>query len=93
VVAVVDYVRVPGRPPVGIIAAIFDLEAIHTFSDQIGDAQGIDLTITDRNGVVLSEGSDRGLISISEDPRVARAAAGGTGSMEHTPASADGSRG
>ena len=93
VVAVVDYVRVPGGAPVAIIAAIFDLEAIQTFGDEISDAQGIDLTITDRNGIVLSEGRDQGLLSIREDPRVVRAAAGDSGSMEHTPAPVGGEAG
>ncbi len=68
VVAIVDYLRVPGGEPVGIIAAIFDLDAILTFSEEIGSAQGIDLTVTDREGVLISEGGDSGLVSLSEDP-------------------------
>ncbi len=85
VVAVADYVRGPSGVPVGIIAAIFTVDAIQSFSTHIAEAQGVSLLVTDRAGTLLSAGGHHGLLSAATDPRVRAALAGRSGLADYTP--------
>ncbi len=93
VVAVADYIPGPGGRPVGILAAIYSLDAIRSFADDIARAQGISLTVTDRAGTLLSAGGQNGLASLAADPRVKRALAGRSGLLQDSPLLASGRRG
>ncbi len=79
VVAVADYVRAPDGRPVGVLAAIYSLDAIRSYADQIARAQGIELQVTDQRGTLLSAGGGQGLVSLRADPRVAGALGGARG--------------
>ena len=93
VVGVADHILGPGGRPVGILIAIYSLDAIRGFADQIARAQGISLTITDRAGTLLSAGGGHGLASLSGDPRVAGALAGRSGLLQVSPLLGAGRRG
>lgn len=96
VVAAAAMVRVaggadPGRP-LGILAVVYTLDAIRGFADDLAQAQGVQLTITDQRGTVLvgrTSTPDAGaLTSAAADPRVRQALAGRSGSTRS--ATADG---
>jgi PAS domain S-box-containing protein len=54
VVAVATAIRQPGTGRVlAILAVVYDLETIQGFSDELSDAQGVSLQITDQRGVVV----------------------------------------
>jgi len=93
VVAVADYILGPAGRPVGILAAIYSLDAIRLFAADIARAQGISLTVTDRAGTLLSAGGQHGLASLAADPRVNRALAGHSGLLQDSPLLASGGRG
>jgi PAS domain S-box-containing protein len=87
VVASAVTVRVPSGDglgkPLGIIAAVYTVDAIRAFSAQVAEAQGIGLTITDGRGTVVARpaGDNAGavLLSAATDPRVRAALAGRSG--------------
>ena len=79
VVAAVDYVRTPSGEPVGIIAAIYSLDAIRAYATDLAEAQGIELQVTDQRGTLLSNGGAQGLVSAAGDHRVADALLGNSG--------------
>ncbi|MEO6203826.1 MAG: response regulator [Mycobacteriales bacterium] len=79
VVAVADYVRASDGRPVGVLAAIYSLDAIRSYADQIARAQGIALQVTDQRGTLLSAGGGQGLVSLKSDPHVASALRGTPG--------------
>lgn len=82
VVAVASVVRDPDTgQTVGILAALYDLQALQVFSDQLADAQGVSLRITDQRGIVVAApGADgRALVSATEEAGVVRALAGTAG--------------
>jgi len=93
VVAVADHILGPAGRPVGVLAAIYSLDAIQAFAAQIARAQGISLTVTDRAGTLLSAGGQHGLASLAADPRVTRALAGRSGLLQDSPLLASGRRG
>jgi two-component system sensor histidine kinase/response regulator len=86
VVSVAAYVRAPesagqqGRP-LGILVAAYSLDAVQSFTSDVGRAQGVALTITDQRGTLLATpaGRPEGLVSQRKDPLVARALAGRSG--------------
>ena len=79
VVAVADYVRSPDGRPLAVVAAIYSLDAIQGYADQLGRAQGIALQVTDQRGTLLSADGGKGLLSLSSDRRVASALRGRRG--------------
>jgi len=85
VVAVADHILGPGGRPVGVLAAIYSLDAIQAFAADIARAQAISLTVTDRAGTLLSAGGGHGLVSLAADPRVSRALAGRSGLLQDSP--------
>jgi len=85
VVAVADYVRGPTGAPVGIIAALFTVDSIQSFSTHIAQAQGVSLLVTDRAGTLLSAGGHHGVVSAAGDPRVRAARAGRSGLADYIP--------
>ncbi len=91
VVSVTDYIRGADGRPIGIIAALYYLDAIQSFSGGIARAQGITLRVTDRAGTLLSAGGRHGLVSMAGDPRVQRAVAGRSGLLNYPPTRAGGS--
>ena len=79
VVAVADYVHAPDGRPIGVLAAIYSLDAVRSYADQIARAQGIALQVTDQRGTLLSAGGGQGLVSLRSDPHVAGALRGNRG--------------
>jgi PAS domain S-box-containing protein len=92
-VTVTDYIRNPGGAPVGILGANVSLDAIRSFAASVGKAQGITLTVTDRQGTALTDGVGKGLTSLLGDPRVRAALAGHTGLLNYAPVLVGGGRG
>jgi signal transduction histidine kinase/DNA-binding response OmpR family regulator len=86
VVTAAAYVRAPrshgqqGRP-LGILVAAYSLDAVQSFTSDVGRAQGVALTITDQRGMLLATptGRPQGLESERDDPFVAEAMAGRSG--------------
>jgi len=96
VVAAAVTVRAPsldgtGRP-LGILGVAYTLEAIKGFARQVAMAQGIQLTVTDKRGTLLTAPTAptqvpdaTGLVSIMGDHRVSQARAGLSGTIRtHT---------
>lgn len=92
-VTIVDYVRGANGQPIGILGVNYSLDAVRTFSANIGKAQGIDLTVTDRDGIALTAATVHGLVSIAGDPGVRAALAGHTGLLNYASALPGGGRG
>ena len=90
VVTAAVIVRVPSGPragrPLGILGLVYRLDALRAFANQMATVQGIDLTITDKQGTVLVGGSRKltGLVSARYDDRVREALAGRSGSTRTT---------
>ena len=79
VVAAASVVRHPqSRQVVGIIAAVYDVQAIQRFSEEVADAQGVSLRITDQRGVVVAapRADGKELVSAGDEPGVAAALRG-----------------
>lgn len=97
VVAIAAMVRATGGAaagkPLGILAVMYTLHDISSFADHLAQAQGVDLTITDKSGIVLvgrSKNADaRGLVSAAADPRVREALAGRSGVVRTSPGNGD----
>ncbi len=79
VVAAVDYVRAPSGEPLGIIAAVYSLDAVRSYATDLAEAQGIELQVTDQRGTLLSAGGGQGLVSTTGDHRVVDALSGNSG--------------
>jgi PAS domain S-box-containing protein len=79
VVAIATYVRSPEGRPLGVLAVIYNLDALRDYADQIARAQGISLQVTDQHGILLSAGGTQGLVSLSADRRVSSALRGKRG--------------
>ena len=92
-VTVTDYIRAPDGRPVGVLGVNYSLEAIRSFAANVGRAQGITLTVTDRTGTSLTAAGGHGLVSLAADPRVRAARAGRTGLLEYAPLMPGGQRG
>ncbi len=71
---------------VAILVAGYQLDALQRFVTGFGHRQGISLTMTDQNGVVIAQDGPRaaGLIARRTDPGVAAALAGRSGQREQT---------
>jgi two-component system sensor histidine kinase/response regulator len=69
-----------GRP-LGILVAAYSLDAVQSFTSNVGRAQGVALTITDQRGTLLATptGRPQALRSQRSDPLVAQALAGRSG--------------
>ncbi|GAA4221005.1 hypothetical protein GCM10023075_08340 [Streptosporangium album] len=67
-----------GGELLGILAAVYSLDAIQDFASQAAEAQGIRLLITDQSGVLVADPGRKvyALTSMREDPRVDAALAG-----------------
>ncbi|SPF05638.1 hybrid sensor histidine kinase/response regulator [Streptomyces sp. MA5143a] len=67
-----------GRKMVGILTAVYSLDAIQAYASEAAAAQGIRLLITDRAGVLVADPAGRlfALTSLREDARVDAALAG-----------------
>jgi two-component system, sensor histidine kinase and response regulator len=67
-----------GREMVGILTAVYSLDAIQAYASEAAAAQGIRLLITDRAGVLVADPAGRlfALTSLREDARVDAALAG-----------------
>ncbi|MDG5805255.1 response regulator [Streptomyces ossamyceticus] len=67
-----------GRGMVGILTAVYSLDAIQAYASEAAAAQGIRLLITDRAGVLVADPAGRlfALTSLREDARVDAALAG-----------------
>ena len=79
VVAAASVVRDPDSGRVlGIIAAVYDVQAIQRFSDEVAEAQGVSLRITDQRGVVVAapRADGRALVSAAAEPGVSAALRG-----------------
>ena len=78
----------PGSEISGILVAGYRLGTLQRFVEEFSEAQGVSLTVTDRNGVVVAApGADTTrLVSRRDEPGVAAALAGrsGTGQAERT---------
>ena len=72
-------------PEIGFVVATVDLTATQRFVDYFSSNLGIDLTLTDRNGVLLARpGHEQGkLVSLESDPGVATALRGDASIREH----------
>lgn len=58
VVAVATYARVNGDPsgkPVAIVAIVYRLNSIRDFTQQVAKAQGVELTLADQHGLLLTD--------------------------------------
>ncbi len=92
VVAVVVTVRATvgddASAPLGILGVVYPLDSIRGFADDLAEAQGVRLTITDQRGTILAghavSGNVQGLVSASSDPRVSEALAGRSGVIRST---------
>jgi PAS domain S-box-containing protein len=92
-VTVTDYIRGLDGRPVGILGVNYRLQFIRAYASSIAHAQGITLSVTDRVGTSLTATGARGLVSLSEDPRVKAALAGGSGQQEYSPLVSGGGHG
>jgi PAS domain S-box-containing protein len=92
-VTVTTYIRGADGQPIAILGVNYGLQAIKTFATNVGSAQGITLTLTDRTGTSLTSGGADGLISLVSDPLVRAALAGRTGTQEYAPLLSKGHRG
>jgi PAS domain S-box-containing protein len=92
-VTVTDYIEDPGGTPVGILGINYSLQSIATYSSNIGRAQGITLTVTDKTGTSLVAQRHGALVSLAQDPRVKAALAGKTGLLDYAATLRDGSHG
>jgi len=72
----------PGRP-LGILVALYTLDALRIFADQVERTQGVFVTVTDQRGTLLVGGGKTpdgdGLLSVASDARVGAALAGRSG--------------
>jgi PAS domain S-box-containing protein len=93
VVAVADYVTGPTGRPAGILVAMYTLAAIQHSSAAISHSQGINLSVTDQAGTLLTGQGARKIVSLAADPGVSRALAGHSGLLHYAPPLADGHRG
>jgi len=97
VVAVAVMVRADPKDsasrPLAILAVVYTLDAIKGFADQIGKAQGVDVTVTDQRGTVLvgrgARANAQGLASATADSRTVEGLAGRSGSTHATTAGGD----
>ena len=64
-ITVTDYVRDAAGHPVAVLGINFSLESIREFAAHVGEAQGIELTVTDRVGTSLTAGGKNGLVSLA----------------------------
>ena len=58
VVAVATYVRVDGDPrglPTAIVAAVYRLDALAGFTNQVAKAQSVELTVVDQHGLLITD--------------------------------------
>ena len=92
-VTVTDYIAAPDGRRVGILGVNYSLQSIGQFAANVGRAQGITLTVTDRAGTSLTAGGAHGLVSLAGDPRVRAALAGRSGLLSSTPALPGGGHG
>jgi PAS domain S-box-containing protein len=92
-VTLTDYVRGSNGRPVGVLGVNYGLQSIQSFAANVGKAQGITLTVTDRAGTSLTSVGKYGLVSLAHDPRVRAALAGRSGLLDYTPVLALGRRG
>ncbi|GAC1531280.1 MAG: hypothetical protein NVS3B12_07010 [Acidimicrobiales bacterium] len=83
VVAVATYLRAPDGRRLGILAVTYTLDTLQRFTQQLSVTQGVDLTVTDQHGTLLTTpGSPvTALVSRRDDPGV-RAAMAGRPSLE-----------
>jgi two-component system sensor histidine kinase/response regulator len=65
----------------GILVAAYGLDAVQSFTSDVGRVQGVALTITDQRGTLLATptGRPQGLVAASSDPLVAGALVGRSG--------------
>ncbi|MDQ6726678.1 MAG: response regulator [Actinomycetota bacterium] len=79
--------------PLAILAVVYTLDAIKGFTDQIGKAQGVDVTVADQRGTVLvgegANGNAQGLASVAADSRTVEALAGRSGTTTTMTAGGD----
>ena len=84
-VTITDYIDGPNGSPIGILGINFGLQSIAAYGKNLGDAQGVTLTVTDKVGTSLTAGGEHGLVSVADDPRVKSALAGKTGLLDYAP--------
>jgi len=79
--------------PLGIVAVVYNLDGLRASAEQVANAQGTDLIITDQRGTVIAGGTrdpaGKGLTSAAADPRVHSALAGRSGVVRSTTAQGD----
>jgi PAS domain S-box-containing protein len=92
-VTVAAYIRGSNGAPVGILGVNDSLQAIRSYSENVGRVQGITLRVTDRAGTSLTAGGADGLVSLAADPRVRAARAGRTGLLNSAPVTVGGGHG
>ncbi|MGD0054582.1 MAG: PAS domain S-box protein [Acidimicrobiales bacterium] len=92
-VTVTAYIKGSNAQPVGILGVNYGLGAIKSFATNVGRAQGITLTLTDRAGTSLTAGGAHGLVSLERDPRVRAALHGRSGLLSYSAVLAGGRRG
>jgi PAS domain S-box-containing protein len=66
---------------VGVLAMGYRLDGVRTYAEKLGNAQHVDLTITDQTGTVLAGAGSApsGMVSVATDPRIAAALSGRAG--------------